>query len=95
MNFTIPATSKTIIIIVVGTLAITAIILCSALGACLLLNIKPDPIVFTAFGTVTGQVVGSLTTMLSNTRSTPGTDADMPKAEVKIEPQPKSDRPTP
>ena len=82
MNFTIPATSKRIIIIVVATLAISTIICLVALSACLVLGYKPDPIVFTAFATITGQIVGSLTTLLSNTRSTPGTDADMPKATI-------------
>ena len=68
--------------IVVCSIATTTIILCGALAGCLLLGVKPDPIVFTAFGTITGQVVGSLTSLLANTRTTPGTDADMPKAEI-------------
>jgi uncharacterized membrane protein YjjB (DUF3815 family) len=87
MNFTLPTTSKGIIKIVVIAIAIGAIACVGSLSFCLIFNVKPEPVILTAFVALTGQLVGSLTGLLINTRSTPGTDAEMPKVIT--------DKPTP
>lgn len=53
----------------------------TTLSACLLLRLSPEASLVTAFVGLTGQLIGSLTGLLVNTRSTPGTDSDMPKTE--------------
>lgn len=79
MNFTIPATSKRIITIVVSTIAICAVVTITTLSTCVILNVKPDATLLTAYVGITTGALGALTGLLANTRSTPGTDADMPK----------------
>jgi len=82
LNFTIPATSKRIITIVVATLAICTVITIGTLSVCVVLGAKPDPTLITAYvGIATGSL-GALTGLLANTRTTPGTDTDMPKGTV-------------
>jgi hypothetical protein len=82
MNFTIPATSKRIITIVVATLAIVALITIGTLSYCLIFGVHSDPTLLTAYvGIATGSLAG-ITGLLANTRTTPGTDADMPKATM-------------
>ena len=81
MNFTIPATSKQIIVIVVIAIAVGAVTCVGTLAWCLLTGTKPDTVILTAFVALTGQLVGSLTGLLVNTRTTPGTDAEMPKTD--------------
>jgi hypothetical protein len=82
VNFTIPATSKRIITIVVSTLALCTVITISTLSACVILGTQPDPTLITAYVGITTGSLGALTGLLANTRSTPGTDADMPKGTV-------------
>ena len=82
MNFTIPATSKRIITIVVATIAVAALITITTLSVCMILGSKPDPTLMTAYvGIATGSLA-ALTALLANTRTTPGTDADMPKGTM-------------
>ena len=82
MNFTIPATSKRIITIVVSTLAICTVITITTLSACVVIGVKPDPTLITAYVGITTGSLGALTGLLANTRSTPGSEADMPKSTV-------------
>jgi hypothetical protein len=86
LNFTIPATSKTIIKIVVATIAICAVLTIATLSACVILNVRPDATLLTAYVGITTGSLGALTGLLANTRSTPGTDADMPKATLVPDP---------
>ncbi len=82
MTFTLPATSKRIITIVVVTLALVAIETITTLSICLVMGAKLDPTLLTAYvGIATGSLAG-ITGLLANTRTTPGTDADMPKATM-------------
>jgi hypothetical protein len=82
MTFTIPATSKGIIKIVVWTLAVVAIMTILTLSICVIMGAKPDPTLLTAYvGIATGSLAG-ITGLLANTRTTPGTDADMPKGTL-------------
>ncbi len=82
MNFTIPSTSKRIITIVVATLAICAILTIGTLSVCVIMGAKPDPTLLTAYvGIATGSLA-AITGLLANTRTTPGTDADMPKGTL-------------
>ncbi len=87
MNFTIPATSKRIITIVVTTLAIGTVVTVTTLSACVILGVKPDPTLITAYVGITTGFLGALTGLLANTRTTPGTDADMPKGTVTTQTQ--------
>ncbi len=80
MNFTIPATSITIIKIVVSAIAICAIVTVVTLSICMMRGVRADPTLITAYVGITTGSLGALTGLLANTRSTPGTDADMPKA---------------
>lgn len=82
MNFTIPATSKRIITIVVATIAICAVVTITSLSICVVLNVSPNTTLLTAYVGITTGALGALTGLLANTRSTPGTDADMPKGTV-------------
>lgn len=105
MTFTLPATSKRIITIVVVTLALVAIETITTLSICLAMGAKLDPALLTAYvGIATGSLAG-ITGLLANTRTTPGTDADMPKGtltpdtplaptEVKVVNEPKDPVPT-
>jgi hypothetical protein len=82
MTFTIPSTSKRIITIVVVTLAIVALITITTLSICMILGTKPDPTLLTAYvGIATSSLTG-IAALLANTRSTPGSDADMPKGTL-------------
>ncbi len=86
MNFTIPATSKRIITIVVGTLALCAMLTIGTLSVCIIMGTKPDPTLLTAYvGIATGSLA-AITGLLANTRTTPGTDADMPKGTIVPDP---------
>lgn len=82
MGFSIPATSKTIITIVVCFIGIDTTVGILTLSACLILGLKPDPTLVTAYVGLTSGLTGALIGLLSNTRSTPGTDAEMPKAAI-------------
>lgn len=82
MNFTVPATSIRIITIVVVTLALAALITITTLSVCLITSAKPDTTLVTAYvGIATGSLA-ALTALLANTRTTPGTDAEMPKGTI-------------
>ena len=48
----------------------------------MILGIHPVESLITGFVGLTGQLVGSLTGLLTSTRSQPGTDADMAKATI-------------
>ena len=85
MNFTIPSTSKTIITIVIATISINATVGVGALSTCLILGLKPETGLVTAFVALTSGLVGALTGLLANTRTSPGTDADLPKATVVVD----------
>jgi len=53
----------------------------------LITGAKPDPTLLTSYvGITTGSLAG-LTALLANTRTTPGTDADMPKGTVTTQTQ--------
>ncbi len=105
MTFTLPATSKRIITIVVVTLAVIAFMTIFTLSLCVVLGAKVDPTLLTAYvGIATGSLA-AITGLLANTRTTPGTDADMPKGtltpdtpppptEVKVVNEPKDPVPT-
>jgi len=81
MNFTIPATSKLIITIVVSTISTIAVLTIVTLSACVLLGSKPDPTLLTAYvGIATGSIT-AIIALLANTRSSPGTDSEMPKTD--------------
>jgi hypothetical protein len=82
VNFTIPATSKRIITIVVSTMAIAAVETITTLSIILIKGAKPDPTLLTAYIGIAAASLTGLTALLANTRSSPGTDADMPKATV-------------
>ena len=82
MNFTIPSTSKRIITIVVATLSILAIMTIATLSMVMIMGVKPDPIVLTAYVGIAGSSLTGLTALLANTRTSPGTDADMPKGTI-------------
>lgn len=82
MNFTVPATSLRIITLVVVAIAINVTACIGTMAYCLISRITPDTPLFTAFVGVTGALSGALTGLLVNTRTTPGTDADLPKATV-------------
>ncbi len=84
MNFTIPATSIRVIFLVVSCIALGALVCLSSLAYCLIFKLEPSPVILTAFVGLTGQLVGSLTGLLVNTRTTPGTDADTPKTDKPI-----------
>jgi hypothetical protein len=88
-GFTIPSTSVRVIAIVVTAIALDAFIGITTLSVCLVMGIKPDPTLITAYVGITGGLVGALTGLLANTRTTPGSDADMPKATL-----PTADKPT-
>lgn len=87
MNFSIPATSVKIITLVVCAIALGTLVCLFTLAGCMVFHITVEQGLLTAFVGLTGQFVGSLTTMLSNTRSSPGTNGDMPKIVA--------DKPTP
>ena len=82
MNFTIPSTSKRIITIVVVTLAIVAIETISTLSVCMVKGVKLDPTLLTAYVGISTSSLTGIAALLANTRSTPGSDADMPKGTV-------------
>ena len=52
------------------------------LSVMLYMGTKADPTLLTAYVGITTGSIGALTALLANTRTTPGTDADMPKATV-------------
>ncbi len=64
MNFTIPATSKRIITIVVATLAVCSVITITTLSVCVILGVKPDPTLLTAYVGITTGSLGALTGLL-------------------------------
>jgi uncharacterized membrane protein YczE len=80
--FAIPSTSIRIITIVIVAIGLDATIGIGTLSACMLLGLKPDPSLVTAYVGITSGLTGALVGMLSNTRSQPGTDDDLPKAVV-------------
>lgn len=80
--FTIPATSKTIITIVVSFIAVDATIGLLTLSWMLINKITPDNVLVTAYVGLTSGLVGALTGLLANTRSSPGTNDEMAKAVV-------------
>jgi len=82
MTFTLPSTSKRIITIVVATLAIISILTIGTLSVILIMGAKPDPTLLTAYVGIAGSSLTGLTALLANTRSTPGTDTDMPKGTI-------------
>ncbi len=82
MTFTLPSTSKRIITIVVVTLSVVAIITISTLSYCMVSGVRPDVTLLTAYvGIATSSLTG-IAALLANTRTTPGTDADMPKGTL-------------
>ena len=81
MDFKVPATSIKVITIVVIAIAVGSILCITTLAFCLLWGKWSEGSLLTAFVALTGQLIGSLTGLLVNTRSTPGTDQDMPKTD--------------
>lgn len=81
MNFTVPATSLRIITIVVFAIAVNVTICIGTMAYCLISKITPDTTLFTAFVGVTGGLAGALTGLLVNTRTSPGTDSELPKTD--------------
>jgi hypothetical protein len=77
----IPTTSLKIIILVVTSISVGSIICLGTLAFCLIFKVETNDKLLLAFVTLTGQLVGSLTGLLVNTRTSPGTNADMPKSD--------------
>jgi hypothetical protein len=64
----------------------------------LILGLKPETGLVTAFVALTSGLVGALTGLLANTRTSPGADSDMPKIAVPTAAVPvaiTADKPTP
>ncbi len=85
------STPKEIIFIVVGTLALLSVIgLCSLAGT-LFYKAYADPAVLTAFISITSACIGSLGTLLVNTRQPPTSNGQVSSKEsatVTVEPKP-------
>ena len=91
------ATPKIVIVIVVGTLAFLSTIGVISLGGTLFFRSYADPAVLTAFISITSGCIGSLASLLVNTRQPPtnGSSATITTTSeseklpnVKVEPQP-------
>ena len=67
----LPTTRPVIINIIVITVALMSVTGMGVIAACLILQLKPDQVVFTAFVGLTTNVVGTLTGLLINTRTAP------------------------
>lgn len=76
------STSIRIITIVVCAIATNATLGLMTLAYCMVTGRQPDPVLVTAFVSLTSGFAGALTGMLINTRSTPHEPTDPP--EVKI-----------
>lgn len=66
---TLPTTSIRIITIVVCAIALDATLGLLTLSYCLILGIKPDPTLITAYVGMTGGLFGALSGLLVNTRT--------------------------
>lgn len=69
VDLTQPSTKPGIVRLVVLAIATGSFVTIFTLAVLLVLNIKPDTVILTAFVSLAGQLTGALTGLLINTRS--------------------------